>query len=80
MCFALQLCIYSNLLSAVGKFSLDLKESRPVFDRGAARGADAREGRRLGRPAGQKRRPVRKERRGVVRVGEEVEGEAFQKG
>ena len=45
MCFALQLCIYSNLLSAVGKFSLDLKESRPVFKRGAARGADAREGR-----------------------------------
>ena len=45
MCFALQQCIYSKLVSAVGKLSLDLKESRPVFKRGAARGADAREGR-----------------------------------
>ena len=60
---------------------IDIREGKPgLVLGGAARGADAREGRRLGRPAGQKRRPVRKERRGVVRVGEEVEGEAFQKG
>ena len=42
----------------------------------AARGADAREGRRL---ASLGAAPVRQEGGGVARIGEEIETEAFQK-